>query len=467
MPDGRRSLAERLLRRGRILPWRFGRLLTSLLQRASLYRFTDDALLLSAAIVGLVVGLAIVVFHLVLEGFDHVLATLAPRSVDVTSWTALLVPLITAAGGLSVGFLKHFVFRDVTHHGLHSVSASFRDAERPMTWRHAAHAVLLSSLSIATGGGAGRESPTVVLGASLAATFGNLGRMDRRHIRVLGAAGAAAAISGIFNAPLGGILFAVEAITGELRARTFVPIVVASVLATTAVRTILGNHPLLIAPVAAPLQLLDYPLLAVAGVASAGVAAFYLRAFGWAQRHTVALLASVHGIVRPAIGGFAVGLPLMVLPALLETTYQPVNEAIAGQGLWWMALATIVLKPVTNAVTLASGGEGGTFAPALKTGALFGFCLGSALHMVIPTVSPGLFALVCAGAVIAGTFRAPLTGAILLFEVSSNYGMLLPLLFSAVFSVYAMRKLGIPTFNPIADVDQTSAPDEQRSPALP
>ena len=441
---------------------RLGRTLTQLLGKASLYRFTDDALLLSSSIAGIFVGLVIVLYHRVLEIFEAGLHALAPGVLEgggTFHWWALFLPIITALGGLAVGALKATAFKGVDHKGLSSVTASLKDTSHPLTWKHALHAIVLSTVSIATGGGAGREAPTVVLGSAVSSGLGRLGQMDRRHIRILGAAGAAAAISGIFNAPLGGILFAVEAITGELRARTFLPIVIASVLATTTVRTILGNDPLLIEPVFSQLSLLDYPLLAAAGISSAFVAAFYLRTYRRTAKITLEKLDRFSPIMRPAIGGLVAGIPLIFLPWLLETTYEPINMAISGSmhKIPWVGLllaaAVIVLKPVTNAVTLASGGEGGTFAPALKVGALFGFCFGVILDTIAPA-PVGMYALVCAGAVLAGTFRAPLTGGILLFEISGNYSLLLPLMFSSVVSVYIIKRLNTNTFNPLEDEDE-------------
>lgn len=457
---------ERALRRTNVLLRRLGRALSALINRATLYRFTDDALLLSSALAGIVVGLAIVVFHKVLELFELGWRMLSPEAwqatgIDHLSWTTLLVPLITAAGGFVVGLLKRSVlFRDVHHHGLHSVSESLSEKASPLTWKHSLHAMILSSVSIASGGGAGREAPTVILGSSVASGLARLGQLDRRHIRVLGAAGAAAAISGIFNAPLGGILFSVEAITGELRARTFLPIVIASVLATTTVRTILGNDPLLVAPLEHSVSLIDYPLLAIAGICSAFIAAYYLRTYKSTYKHAAHRLQRIPELARPALGGLLAGLPLMVLPWLLETTYRPINMALSGSmnPTWWVGLllatATIVLKPITNAITLASGGEGGTLAPAMKVGALFGFVLGTLLSLILPDTSVGLYAIVCAGAVLSGSFRAPLTGGLLLFEVSGNYELLLPLLFSAVVSVYIIRRLRVTTFNPLDDLDR-------------
>lgn len=439
---------------------RLGDALSRLIDRATLYRLTDDALIVSSAIVGGVAGLAIVLFHLVLEIVDRGFQALSPGIFHTTNLTVLLIPLITGLGGLCVGVLKSVFFRDIDHHGLHTVAASLSERSTPLTWRHAFHAIILSSISIASGGGAGRESPTVVLGASVASGLARLGAMDRRHVRILSAAGAAAAISGIFNAPLGGILFAVEAITGELRARTFVPIVISSVLATATVRTVLGNDPLLRSPNVVSVPLAEYPLLAIAGLLSAVIAVYYLRTYDWSFRRTRNVLSSLPTWLRPCLGGIVAGIPLMAVPALLETTYTPVNNAIAGNGILWMAALTVLLKPLTNAVTLGSGGEGGTFAPAMKAGALFGFCLGTSLHFIFPDINAGLYALVCAGAVVAGTFRAPLAGAIILFEVSGNYGMLLPLLFSSVFTVYVVRRMTTLTFNPLPN----DLPEQRRDP---
>lgn len=459
--------AQRLLTQASTIVRHFGSYLSRMLGRASVYRFTDDALLMSAAIAGIVVGLTIVVYHKVLELFEDGLHLLEPSAwyhegMLASILTGLAFPFIAAIGGLLVGFLKSTVFKGVHHSGLLTVANSVKDASTLLTWRHALHAMVLSSISIASGGGAGREAPTVVLGASVASGLGHLGMMNRRHIRILGAAGAAAAISGIFNAPLGGILFAVEAITGEFRARTFIPVVIASVLATTTVRTILGSKPLLIAPQLTSLSLFDYPLLTVAGIASAFIAAFYLRMYRASYVKTENAVRRLHPILRPALGGFVAGIPLIFLPWLLETTYRPINQAISGSmhDIWWLGLclaaATIFVKPITNAITLASGGEGGTFAPAMKVGALFGFCLGTLMNLLYPT-QVGLYALVCAGAVIAGTFSAPLTGGILLFEISGNYELLLPLMFSSVVAVYIVRRMRVTTFNTISDADSADA----------
>lgn len=112
-----------------------------------------------------------------------------------------------------------------------------------------------------------------------------------------------------------------------------------------------------------------------------------------------------------------------------------------------MALASTMLKPISNAITLASGSSGGTFAPAIKTGAMFGFAFGLVLQFIMPNANPGLYATVCAGAVLAGTYQAPLAGGIILFEISKNYDLILPLVLSSVLASFFVQKAKVKTFN--------------------
>ena len=411
-------------------------------------RLTDEGLLVVSVLSAMVVGLAIAVFHLGLtyaESWFHWLGT----SVDL-GLTVLTVPLLAALGGLTVGVLKRTMFRDlVAHEGLETVVHLADDQGHAPGFLHGLRALLLSTISIATGGGAGREAPTIILGASMASTVGRLVVLRPSQIRIIGAAGAAAAISGIFNAPLGGIVFAIEIISGDIKSKTFIPVVISSVVSTSVVRLLLGNHILLRTPAFLDaLSMVDLGLLAIAGVLSAFVALYYLRTYRITHVFIRSSFQSLPFILRPMFGGLLAGIPLIFLPALLETSYEPINNAIAGIGVLWISIATIVLKPVTNAITLASGGEGGTFAPSLKVGALFGYCLGMAAEYVVPGVPPGMFALVCAGAVVSGTFSAPLTGAIVIFEISGNTSLLVPLLLSSVVCHFVVRRFALQTFNP-------------------
>lgn len=412
------------------------------------YRHTEAGLIFIAAIVGAAVGGSVVVFHEAVayaEGFFRAFFAQASS----TGWLRfVLFPVITAAGGLAVGALRASLFSKIPDDDLVTVERSVQGHTETTDRQGWVKAIVTSAISIGSGGGAGREAPTVVVGASVGSSLSHLFRLHREHQRTLSGAGTAAAISGIFNAPLGGVLFAVELIFGDLRLRSFIPLVVSSVMSTAIVRLFLGNESILVSPAYSAVSLSDFAILAVAGMASGGIALYFLRMFRWWHDRTQHFVSRWPVMLRPAIGGLGAGMLVAFLPSLLETTYQAVNEAIRGQGVLVLAALTVLVKPVSAALTLGSGGAGGTFAPALKTGALFGFCVGTLLSFVIPNVNPGTYALVCTAAVLAGTYRIPLTAAILVFEVSQNYELILPLLFASVFAAFVIGRAKIPSFHP-------------------
>jgi len=214
-------------------------------------------------------------------------------------------------------------------------------------------------------------------------------------------------------------------------------------------------------------------LLAIAGILSAYIAIYYLKVYNKTSILVKKSLLKYNDILKPIIGGFLAGIILMLLPTMLETTYNPINFVIEGKGLpliqnsilenlinsftqnnliillILVATATVLLKPISNAISIASSGAGGTMAPVLKVGAMFGFILGSILQLINPEVSSGLYALVCAAAILSGTFQLPLAGGIILFEICHNYDLILPLVFASVISSFIVQKSGIRTFNPL------------------
>ncbi len=423
----------------------------SSLKRLPRYRHTDYGLILSATILGILVGVAIYAFHAVVsvsESFFHRFFV-AAESNPLSFLRFLFFPLITGFGGLLVGVMNQTLFKGIKPVGLITVSKAAKEGAF-IHERIPVKAILAAALTIGSGGGAGREAPTVVLGASVGSTLGRILRLKPEQLRILCGAGAAAAISGIFNAPLGGIVFAIEVILGTLSVHSFIPLVIASVMATATSRVLLGNQPILITPALVDVNLQDYFLLALAGIASGGVALYFLRTYSWTVERVKTTLSTVPDYLKPALGGLGAGFLVALLPTMLETTYEPVNQAILGQGTLLVAALTVLLKPFSAALTIGSGGAGGTFAPALKVGAAFGFAFGFVLQIFVPETSPALFALVCCGAVLAATFKMPLTGGILVFEISRNYELILPLMFASVFATFIVHRAGIKTFNPSA-----------------
>jgi CIC family chloride channel protein len=439
-----------------------------------LYRHTDYGLLLSSAAVGIIIGVFVAIFHSTIDFAGDFFEDIITQSKKNAYWYLIVFPFIPALGGLGVGLLRKYVFRIATHEGLHSVVDALIHRDGRIDWRNSFKSIIFAALSISSGGGAGREGPTIVLGASLGSTFAQLFKLRPQQLRVLCGSGAAAAISAIFNAPLGGIVFALEAVIGETRIRTFAPLVISSVLATATMRVLIGNHPLLLAPELSAVTLNDYFLLAIVGMLSGFIAIYYLKVYHTTESAIKNRMKSFPDYLRPAIGGLLVGVILLLLPTMWETNYDPVNYAIAGKGTplinnsifeylmpffnkeyiiviaLMVAAATVLIKPISNAITLGSAGAGGTMAPVIKTGAMFGFCFGAIINIFFPELSPGLYALVGAAAVLSATYQLPLTGGIVLFEICHNYDLILPLIFASVFAAFIVQKSNVKTFNPIA-----------------
>lgn len=435
------------------------------------YKNSDYFELIVSGIIGIIIGFFVFIFHETMIFFLTLFQIITGSNYGISNTGVFVLPLMTMIGGLLIGLLRKTIFRNVTIEGLESVINALIHKEGKISWGNSFKAIILAAISIASGGGAGREGPTIVLGASLGSSISQLFKFDKRKTRTYCGSGAAAAISAIFNAPLGGIIFATEAIIGDLSIKSFVSLVVASITATATTRLLVGNNPLLISPQVVDVALVELIPLGIAGITSGLIVIYYLKAYEWTSKFTINGLKKFPDYLKPAIGGLFVGILAALLPTLLETTYQPINNAIRGNGYGLLKLSfleysirlidknyhiflfilvslfTLILKPVSNAITIASGSSGGTFAPAIKAGAMYGLLYGLVLKIFFPDINIGLYAIVCSGAVLSGVYQAPLTGGILLFEISRNYNLILPLVLSSVLSSFIVQKFKVRTFN--------------------
>lgn len=417
--------------------------------RFYLYRHTEMGLIITSMVIGIAIGFSIVLFHWVVSSFDSFFSSFHYMAEDVQYIQFLVFPLIAGFGGLLVGILNHTAFKNLRADGIPFVIHAINFKQGVLPFFLSVRAIINSALSIATGGGAGREAPTVLLGASVGSGLGQFFNLSSNQLKLLAASGAAAAIAGIFNAPLGGIVFALEIIIGTVSIQSFVPIVIASVMSTATARFFLGNQPILVDPPNYQIFWFDYFIVIILAVIAGLVSVYYLKTFHSTKIFVKRKLLKLHPILKPAIGGLGAGLLLAMVPYLLETNYEPINTTIVGEGVWFLALATILLKPISNAITLGSGGEGGTFAPSMKTGAMVGFLFGLVLTYFLPETNIGIYALMGAAALISGTYLAPLTGTIIIFEISRNYGLILPIMMVSVISIVIVRRFNVRSFNPL------------------
>jgi CIC family chloride channel protein len=288
--------------------------------------------------------------------------------------------------------------------------------------------MIASSITIGTGGSVGREGPIVQIGSSIGSTLGQVFRLDDRHTRLLVACGAAAGIAATFNAPV--VAFAVEIILGSAAVSTFSPIVVSSVIATAISRWLLGDSPAFRVPqtsLESGVELVNYALLGLAA-GLAGVA-FIRLLYNLEDRFT-----ALPGIAAPIVGGLLIGVIGLGAPAVYGLGYESIDRVLHEPE--WMGILALlfVAKIFATSLTLGSGGSGGIFAPCLFIGAMLGGFWGDLVNQVgwWPTAAAPAYALVGMAAVVAAATHAPLTAIIIIFELTSNYQIILPVMLASI-----------------------------------
>ncbi|NTU54217.1 MAG: chloride channel protein [Chlorobiaceae bacterium] len=405
----------------------------------------DFPFLLIAICVGLVTGVVAIVFHEAIAIISSYLFfdTTAPGMPNNNALRMILLPLIPALGGLVVGLYNTFVVKAKPEHGLPAVIKAVAQKNGKIPLKNWIHKTFTSVVSISTGGGGGREAPIVQVGASIGSSVAQLLKFSPGRTRTLLGCGAAAGLSAVFNAPIGGVIFAVEVILGDFSVRTFSPIVIAAVVSTVLSRSYLGNYPTFLVPKYTLVSNTELAFYFVLGVLAGLSAVLFIRTFYGIEERLRAIEKrfSIPTWLMPALGGLICGLVSMWIPELYGFSYAVINKALAGQESWKNMIAVFLLKPVVAAFTVGSGGSGGMFAPSMKMGAMLGGMFGKMINTLFPaiTATSGAYALVGMGAVTAGIMRAPLTVILILFEVTGQYEIVLPIMFAAVTSALVAR----------------------------
>lgn len=406
----------------------------------------DLPFLLVAVFVGLVTGYVAVIFHGAIRIISSYLfyGTTALGLPTFNNYLRIiLLPLIPALGGLVVGLYNTFVVKARPEHGLPSVIKAVAQKEGKIPLKNFIHKTFTSVVSIGTGGGAGREAPIAQVGASIGSTIAQLLRFSPERTRTLLGCGAAAGLSAVFNAPIGGVIFAVEVILGDFSVKTFSPIVIAAVVATVLSRSFLGNYPTFLVPKYSLVSNTELVFYFILGVLAGLTAALFIRTFYRIEERLQAAEKRfrIPAWSMPAIGGLMCGFISMWVPELYGFSYEVINRALTDSESWENMVAVFLLKPVVAALTVGSGGSGGMFAPAMKMGAMLGGMFGKVVNTLFPTISAvsGAYALVGMGAVTAGIMRAPLTVILILFEVTGQYEIVLPIMFAAVTAALVAR----------------------------
>jgi len=414
-----------MIKRSRIPPRIPG--LEQLLARARMGEHTF--MVLVAAGIGLLGGLGAVLFRLMIRAVQRVAWGEGEFGVALVKahpwWWIVLAPAI---GGLLVGLMVRYLAREAKGHGVPEVMEAVILRGGNIRARLVAVKSLASAICIGTGGSVGREGPIVQIGSALASAIGRILGVKGNQLRTLVAAGAAAGIAATFNAPLAGALFGVEIILGNFAVAEFSAIVIASVSATAVSRHFLGTEPLIGVPalsLASPWEIIPYSAL---GVLAAGVA----LTFTWSIYKAEDIFDRFPLLpwLTSAVGGLMVGGLGMAYPEVLGVGYPVTEAAVFSRLSLGLLLVLVPAKLLATSITLGSGGSGGIFAPSLFLGSLTGGAVGALANHWAPglTGPAGAYALVGMGAVVAGATHAPLTAILMIFELTSDYRMILPLM---------------------------------------
>jgi len=391
---------------------------------------------LLALVVGFLVGAMVVAFR---EGIlvFHGLFFGAPNErlflfiAKLPWWQIVLVPTL---GGLAVGLLIRFTLKNDRPEGVADVIETFSLKDGYMPVMQGFRAALINMFSIGVGASVGREGPAVHLGAVLASAISKRLHLSPPLARTILACGVAAAVSASFNAPIAGALFAGEVVIGHYALKAFGPVVLASVTGTVVSRTYYGDFPAFVLPPHEVITYFEFPFFIILGVLSGFCATILLRGIFKAQDIAEAL--PIPSWTHPGVAGFAIGLMALVLPQVLGVGYGATDLALSGQMTLGLLLAVFVGKLLATTLSLGLGFGGGIFSPSLMIGAM----LGGAYGIVMTTLFPGLdagasgYTLVGMGAVAAATLGAPISTALIIFEMTGDYQLTLGVMMAVVAS---------------------------------
>jgi CIC family chloride channel protein len=406
-------------------------------------------LVVLALLVGAGAGLGAIAFRWLIKTFTLLLSGHAdysaaghaanPHVPGLGRWFVLLAPVV---GGLLYGPLVDRFAREARGHGVPEVMYAVSQRGGRIAPQVSVVKALASALCIGSGGSVGREGPIVQVGAALGSTMGRLVRVADERMRVLVACGAAGGIAATFNAPLAGVFFAMELILRDFAADSFGMVVLASVTASAVGRAAFGNTAFLHLPPFEVVHVADYLLFAVLGVLAGVVGVGFTRVLYLVEDLYDRLWRGPEWL-RPGVCGLGLGALLLVLPEMYGVGYPVLEQAVKGKYVIGFLLLLLVAKILATSMTIGMGGSGGVFAPSLFMGAMLGAAYGAALHAAAPGLAgpPGAYALVGMGAVFAGSARAPITAVIILFELTGQYTIILPMMLAIVAATLVSRVL--------------------------
>ncbi len=401
---------------------------------AKLQQREDQVFLVLALVIGALTGLAVVAFILLTEREGM---RLYPAGSD--RWRRVLFPVV---GSLGIGYLLFRYFPYARGSGVPQTKAALFAREGRITLRTVLGKFFCTSATLASGIPLGREGPSVQVGAGIASVLGRFLGLRPEKVKALLPVGAAAAIAAAFNTPLAAVLFALEEIVSDLHAPMIGSVVLASATSWMVLRLLLGNNPLFKVPqyeLVHPLELAIYAVLGVAG----GLVSVTFTKLLLGMRERFLRFPQKTVWFQPVAGGLLVGLMGWFVPQVLGVGYGYVGDVLNGRMALNLMVLLVVLKLLAVTTSYASGNAGGIFGPALFIGAMLGGTVGTVAHRLLPayTATAGAYALVGMGAVFAGIVRAPMTSVLMIFEMTQDYAVIVPLMIANLVSLFISSRL--------------------------
>ncbi|WP_405562142.1 chloride channel protein [Streptomyces sp. NBC_01180] len=403
-----------------------------------------------AALTGIGAGLGSIVFRWLIKTFTqlfsgHVDYSGAGHAANPhVSWLGpFFVLLAPVVGGLLYGPLVDRFAKEARGHGVPEVMLAVAQRGGRINASVAVVKSLASALTIGSGGSVGREGPIVQIGSALGSTLGRLAKVTEGRMRLLVACGAAGGIAATFNAPLAGVFFAMELILRDFAIESFGAVVLSSVAASVIGRAAFGNAAFLNLPSFHVEHVAQYGLFALLGIAAGCAGIGFTRTLYWIEGACDWAWRGPEWL-RPAAGGLLLGVVLLALPEMYGVGYPVLENAAEGRYAAGFLLLLLIGKILATSLTIGIGGSGGVFAPSLFIGAMLGSAYGIGMQQLLPGTAGavGAYALVGMGAVFAGSARAPITAVVILFELTGEYSIILPLMLAVVTATLVSKLIG-------------------------
>ncbi|SHE33182.1 chloride channel protein, CIC family [Desulfacinum infernum DSM 9756] len=404
------------------------------------FRVSDQTFLIGVAVlIGVVVGCGTYVFELMLKGAELFFFHTLPAWLGEGRHVWVLAPF--AGGALLAPFILAFP-KEATEDGVPATMVAVALRNGFMKWSQAVLRMVMSAITLGSGGSAGSEGPIIQIGSALASGIGQTLRVSGNRLRIIAACGAAAGLASIFNAPIAGVLFALEVVLGEFNVSSFSPIVIASVVATAFSRAFLHEESLLHLPFHESFRAAEIPLYALLGMAAGIVSVVFTKTMHGMERFFHHRVGGPRAL-KPALGGLVVGLIGLGCPEVYGYSYEPILQAINGEMLLGALALLVAVKVVATAFTLGSGGSGGILCPSLFIGATLGSFLGMVFQHFFPelVLSPGAYGVVGMGALLGAVVQAPMMAIIMVFELTNEYTVILPMMAACIIATVVHKGL--------------------------